>query len=158
MSVDDSRRSSAGEVDGEKDSIAGSHDGVSWTAVEEARVVRKVDWHLLPGLTLLYLLSFLDRANVGNARILGLLTDIGITDAADYNTSLALYFLCVASLCSDTSLTVQGLCVDRRLNLADVAQTCSSKCRLRRFSSASRQRCGCHYSPWPVRTVRRWHD
>ena len=114
MSVNESRRSSAGEeaaaVDGEKSSIAGSHDGISWTAEEEARVVRKIDWHLLPGLTLLYLLSFLDRANsalglecvadpaVGNAKLLGLLTEVGITDAADYNTSLALYFLRVTLL------------------------------------------------------------
>lgn len=136
MSVNQSRRSSAGEevaaVDGEKNSIAGSHDGISWTAEEEARVVRKIDWHLLPGLTLLYLLSFLDRANsalglecvadpaVGNAKLLGLLTDIGITDAADYNTSLALYFLRVTPL-ESLSLTVQGLCGHCLLNTAETS-------------------------------------
>lgn len=52
-----------------------------------------VDWYLLPGLTFLYLLSFLDRANISNAKLLGMLHDIGITEASDYNTALALYFI-----------------------------------------------------------------
>ncbi|POY73511.1 hypothetical protein BMF94_3448 [Rhodotorula taiwanensis] len=65
-----------------------------YTAEEEQRVLRKVDWALLPGLTLLYLLSFLDRSNIGNAKLLGLMKDIGLAqNPAAYNTSLALYFL-----------------------------------------------------------------
>ncbi|KAH7337182.1 major facilitator superfamily domain-containing protein [Rhizoctonia solani] len=50
--------------------------------------MRKVDWHLLPILTILYLLSFLDRANIGNAKLVG----IGVK-GANYNTALALYFV-----------------------------------------------------------------
>ncbi|ORY76509.1 major facilitator superfamily domain-containing protein [Leucosporidium creatinivorum] len=78
-------------------SAASSFDGegkaLQFSAEEERAVVRKIDWALLPGLTLLYLLSFLDRSNVGNAKLYGMLTDIGVTDASVYNTSLALYFI-----------------------------------------------------------------
>ncbi|KAJ1303150.1 hypothetical protein OPQ81_011351 [Rhizoctonia solani] len=59
---------------------------------EDRALMRKVDWHLLPILTSLYLLSFLDRANIGNAKLDGLTTDIGV-NGANYNTALALYFV-----------------------------------------------------------------
>jgi len=32
-------------------------------AIDEKKLLRKLDWHLIPGLTLLFLLSFLDRSN-----------------------------------------------------------------------------------------------
>ncbi|TFK64617.1 MFS general substrate transporter [Pluteus cervinus] len=59
---------------------------------EDRKLLWKIDLHLLPILTLLYLLSFLDRTNIGNARILGLATDLHLAPDA-YNTSLALYFV-----------------------------------------------------------------
>ncbi|KAJ7212094.1 major facilitator superfamily domain-containing protein [Mycena pura] len=59
---------------------------------EDRALVRKVDLRLIPILTLLYLLSFLDRTNVGNAKILGLTTDLHVA-APQYNTALALYFV-----------------------------------------------------------------
>ncbi|KAK7753813.1 hypothetical protein SLS62_004179 [Diatrype stigma] len=40
------------------------------------RLLRKVDWTLVPFLALLYLLSFLDRTNIGNARLAGLEEDL----------------------------------------------------------------------------------
>jgi hypothetical protein len=40
--------------------------------VAEKKLVRKLDWKLIPWLCLLYLISFLDRTNIGNAAILGL--------------------------------------------------------------------------------------
>ncbi|PPQ65394.1 hypothetical protein CVT26_000019 [Gymnopilus dilepis] len=52
---------------------------------EDRALVRKIDFRLIPILTLLYLLSFLDR-------ILGLATDLHVS-APGYNTSLALYFV-----------------------------------------------------------------
>lgn len=44
--------------------------------INEKALLRKLDYRLLPPLTLLYLLSFLDRSNVGNARLEGMTTDI----------------------------------------------------------------------------------
>ncbi|KAG0694533.1 major facilitator superfamily domain-containing protein [Suillus ampliporus] len=61
-------------------------------SAEDRRILRKVDRRLLPIFTLLYLLSFLDRSNIGNAKIDGMTTDLGIS-AASYNTALAIYFV-----------------------------------------------------------------
>lgn len=36
-----------------------------FTPDEENKLYRKLDWHLMPILTLLYLLSFMDRGNIG---------------------------------------------------------------------------------------------
>ncbi|KAG1772285.1 major facilitator superfamily domain-containing protein [Suillus occidentalis] len=61
-------------------------------SVEDHRLLRKVDRRLLPVFTLLYLLSFLDRSNIGNAKIDGMTTDLGVSPAS-YNTALAIYFV-----------------------------------------------------------------
>ena len=42
-------------------------------------------------MALLFLCSFLDRTNVGNAKIIGLTTDIGITNL-QYNQGLAVFY------------------------------------------------------------------
>jgi hypothetical protein len=44
--------------------------------INEKALLRKLDYRLLPPLTILYLLSFLDRSNVGNARLEGMTDDI----------------------------------------------------------------------------------
>lgn len=59
--------------------------------INEKALIRKLDYKLLPTLTFLYLLSFLDRSNVGNARIEGLATDLDIT-GNQYLTSLTLFW------------------------------------------------------------------
>ncbi|CAL1713318.1 unnamed protein product [Somion occarium] len=46
----------------------------------EKRAVRKLDCTVLPLMTMFYLLSFLDRANIGNARVAGLQADLHLTD------------------------------------------------------------------------------
>lgn len=42
-------------------------------------LTRKFDAHLVPWLFGLWLLAFIDRSNIGNARIDGLSTDLGLT-------------------------------------------------------------------------------
>ncbi|KAK4038879.1 major facilitator superfamily domain-containing protein [Parachaetomium inaequale] len=61
-------------------------------AVDEKALLRKIDWRLLPAVGILYLLSFLDRSNVGNARIEGLADDLHMT-GNQYLTGLTLYFI-----------------------------------------------------------------
>ena len=39
---------------------------------EEARVRLKIDFYVLPTVFLIYLFAFIDRANIGNARLAGL--------------------------------------------------------------------------------------
>lgn len=47
--------------------------------IDEAAVLRKMDIRLIPMLSILYLLAFLDRGNIGNAKIEGLLEDLNMT-------------------------------------------------------------------------------
>ncbi|KAF8252812.1 MFS general substrate transporter [Wilcoxina mikolae CBS 423.85] len=55
-------------------------------------LVRKLDFKLIPWLCLLYLVSFLDRTNIGNAKIEGLIDDLGMT-AGQYNACLTIFFV-----------------------------------------------------------------
>lgn len=48
--------------------------------IDEKKVLRKMDLRLIPMLALLYLLSFLDRGNIGNAKIEGLVPDLNMTE------------------------------------------------------------------------------
>ncbi|USW51938.1 Putative major facilitator superfamily, MFS transporter superfamily [Septoria linicola] len=45
---------------------------------KQRKLVRKIDWHVLPLVMLLYLNSFIDRVNIGNARLYGLERDLGM--------------------------------------------------------------------------------
>ncbi|KAH8167521.1 hypothetical protein CIB48_g687 [Xylaria polymorpha] len=49
-----------------------------WTVEEETIVRRKLDRQLVPMITILYLLCFLDRINIGNARIQGMTEDLNL--------------------------------------------------------------------------------
>lgn len=49
------------------------------TPEEEAAVIRKLDYRLIPLVFFLYMLSVLDRSNLGNARLAGLEEDIDLT-------------------------------------------------------------------------------
>ncbi|KAI9702655.1 MAG: hypothetical protein M1820_006161 [Bogoriella megaspora] len=62
------------------------------SSIKEGALLRKLDFKLLPALGVLYLLSFLDRSNVANARLDGLTTDLKMT-GNQYLTSLTLYFI-----------------------------------------------------------------
>jgi hypothetical protein len=43
-------------------SSTAGYGGIGWSYQEEQYLVRKFDWRILPGLSCLYLLCFLDRA------------------------------------------------------------------------------------------------
>ena len=58
-------------------------------------LVWKVDKWLIPWLSLLYLLSFLDRTNIGNARLAGMEDDLNMS-GRDYNLSLTIFFVSYA--------------------------------------------------------------
>lgn len=62
------------------------------SSISESRLLRKLDFHLLPGVCILYLLSFLDRSNVANAKLEGLTEDLRMTDN-QYLTGLTLFFV-----------------------------------------------------------------
>lgn len=64
-----------------------------FTAKETKKLLRKTDRALLPFLALLYLLSFLDRTNIGNAKLAGLVEDLNMTGEYDYNVGTACWDL-----------------------------------------------------------------
>lgn len=42
---------------------------IDTSEVDEKKLMQKIDWHVIPWLGVLYLLSFLDRGNVANAKV-----------------------------------------------------------------------------------------
>jgi MFS family permease len=54
-----------------------------------------MDLWLIPWLSLLYLLSFLDRTNIGNARVADMEKHIGM-GGRDYNDALTIFFVSYA--------------------------------------------------------------
>ncbi|KIX04321.1 uncharacterized protein Z518_05188 [Rhinocladiella mackenziei CBS 650.93] len=63
-----------------------------YTNEEEEAVVRKLDRKLVTFLGFLYMLSFLDRSNIGNARIAGLEKDLSLS-SAQYDWLLTAFYI-----------------------------------------------------------------
>jgi MFS family permease len=58
----------------------------------EAKLMRKIDLRVIPFLCILYLLAFLDRVNIANARSFGLVADLNL-EPLQYNTALTMFFI-----------------------------------------------------------------
>ncbi len=67
-----------------------------------------MDVRLIPMLALLYLLSFLDRGNIGNAKIEGLQEDLGMTPD-QYNWCLTAFFFTYAAFEVPSNLLLKKL-------------------------------------------------
>lgn len=52
----------------------------------------KIDFRVVPFLCVMYLLAFLDRVNIANAKSFGLATDLNLT-GVEYNTALTMFFI-----------------------------------------------------------------
>ncbi|KAK3646259.1 hypothetical protein LTR56_008610 [Elasticomyces elasticus] len=91
--------SDADHIDAErKPSIGLNEDSLpNYNDAETKRILRKVDLRLLPVLALLYVLAFLDRSNIGNARVAGMNTELGLT-STQYNIALTVFFFPYAIL------------------------------------------------------------
>ena len=66
-------------MDEKKTAVDPEFAGTDTSGVDPKKVLMKMDLHLIPMLALLYLLSFLDRGNIGNARIEGLVETLNMT-------------------------------------------------------------------------------
>ncbi|SPO02522.1 related to nicotinamide mononucleotide permease [Cephalotrichum gorgonifer] len=60
--------------------------------IEAKRVIRKIDLRLIPLLMFLYTLTFLDRVNIGNARLWNLERDLGMS-GYDYNIVVLVFYI-----------------------------------------------------------------
>ncbi|KAF1817397.1 MFS general substrate transporter [Eremomyces bilateralis CBS 781.70] len=58
---------------------------------EERKVLKRLDWRLVAFMALLYMMSFLDRSNIGNARIAGLESDLQLT-SSQYDWLLTAFY------------------------------------------------------------------
>ncbi|KAK3686212.1 putative nicotinamide mononucleotide transmembrane transporter protein [Podospora appendiculata] len=68
-------------------------EAAAWDEPATKRLLRKIDRMLIPFLSLLYLLSFLDRTNIGNARLDTLEADLHLDKLKiQYNDALAIFF------------------------------------------------------------------
>ncbi|KAI0707686.1 major facilitator superfamily domain-containing protein, partial [Earliella scabrosa] len=67
-------------------------EGLSNPAIDEARLIRKIDFRVLPVLCVVYLLAFLDRVNISNAVLFGMREDLGLR-GNQFNTALVVFFV-----------------------------------------------------------------
>lgn len=94
--------------------------GNEYSSTEEQRVVDsfdakrikklrwKIDLHLVPACSLLYLLCFLDRGNIGNAKIAGMNADLGLT-AHEYSVILTVFFATYCTVEAPTNILLKIL-------------------------------------------------
>jgi MFS family permease len=73
-------------------SLSSSTEVVCPPHTTERRITTKIDLHIIPFVIVLYLMAFLDRVNIANARAFGLEKDLGMT-GVQYNTALTIFFV-----------------------------------------------------------------
>ncbi|KAI1134115.1 MFS general substrate transporter [Hypoxylon sp. FL0543] len=86
----DRQEDTAGSYD--EKTLGLEHDGLYIDPVVEKRVRRKIDRVLVPLVMGLYLVSFLDRSNIGNAETAGMSEDLGFDDP-HYQWLLTIFYI-----------------------------------------------------------------
>ncbi|EEB91523.1 hypothetical protein MPER_10100 [Moniliophthora perniciosa FA553] len=69
-----------------------SKDAAQFDPSAEARLRTKIDFYVIPSVSLLYLFCFIDRANIGNARLAGFERDLKL-EGYDYNIVLTIFYI-----------------------------------------------------------------
>ncbi|KAH0432974.1 vitamin H transporter [Colletotrichum camelliae] len=80
------------EMGNQPEHIETSGQTITWTEEEEKALVKKIDLFLMPTIWLMYLLSYMDRTNIGNAKIAGMADDIGLS-SSQYSIVLVVFFI-----------------------------------------------------------------
>lgn len=91
-----SLKGSATDVEGEIDVQTARNDQVDDILADEKavqRLVRKVDWRLLPCLALTYSFALIDRINLPNARIAGMDEDLELSVGDRYSLITMIFFV-----------------------------------------------------------------
>ncbi|KAI0433791.1 MFS transporter [Xylaria sp. FL1042] len=79
----------------ERGFVVTDHHGESlvlFDPVAERKLRNKLDYMIVPTVSILYLFCFIDRANIGNARLAGFEKDLGLV-GYDYNTVLSIFYI-----------------------------------------------------------------
>ncbi|KAB2104735.1 hypothetical protein AG0111_0g6499 [Alternaria gaisen] len=102
--VSSSQISSPSDLDEYPDPDAGKSD--EERARLDKALVWKMDKWLIPWLSLLYLLSFLDRTNIGNARVANMEPALKM-GGRDYNVALTIFFISYAGFEPLTNIAIK---------------------------------------------------
>ncbi|KAL4958140.1 histidine phosphatase superfamily [Aspergillus filifer] len=99
--------------------MGSSSDISTIDAKAEQKLIRKMDYYILPFVVLLYLFSFLDRVNIGNARLYGLEEDLGL-EGDQYQVAVSILFVtyCVSTVYSSRTAACTGLWGTYRMSRA----------------------------------------
>lgn len=89
-------------------------------AEDYSRVLRKIDWHLLPLMLLLYFVQFADKTSLGSASILGIKTDNDLTQDR-FNLCSSLFYLTYLAFEYPCSLLLQRFKTGKVLTAAAVS-------------------------------------
>lgn len=65
---------------------------VAFDPIAEKKLVRKIDLFVVPTVAMIYLWCFIDRANIGNAKIAGMEKDLGLK-GYQYNILLTAFYV-----------------------------------------------------------------
>lgn len=68
-----------------------------WKEYHSKLLLRRLDFRLLPLIVLMYLLNFLDRSNLAQARLGTLEEDLGM-DGTDFNLATSIFFVVCLTL------------------------------------------------------------
>ncbi|KAF9886417.1 hypothetical protein FE257_011449 [Aspergillus nanangensis] len=123
MTVENEKQSAANVEHTLSSADKEAHDGTSAPQITpemENKILRKMDIHLIPMLALLYLLAFLDRGNIGNAKIEGLLDDLHMT-GQQYSWALTVFFFPYAAFELPSNLLLKKLRPSRWLPIIMLA-------------------------------------
>ncbi|KAL4995567.1 histidine phosphatase superfamily [Aspergillus recurvatus] len=85
-----------------------------WAIDEKAekKLIRKMDMYILPFVILLYLFSFLDRVNIGNARLYGMEEDLGLV-GNQYQVAVSILFVTYCLFEVPSNLVIKKLTPSR---------------------------------------------
>ncbi|KAL4937238.1 hypothetical protein BDV06DRAFT_216033 [Aspergillus oleicola] len=81
-------------------------------AKAEKKLIRKMDFYIIPFVVLLYLFSFLDRVNIGNARLYGLEEDLGLV-GDQYQVAVSILFVTYCLFEVPSNLVIKKLTPSR---------------------------------------------
>ena len=101
----------------------------AWRKQREKQLLRKIDAHLLPFLILMYLLNFLDRSNLAQARQGTLERDLGMS-GTDFNLATSIFFVAYLLMQLPSNLLITrvrpSIYLGAAMTLWGVVSTCNA--------------------------------
>ncbi|KAH7078107.1 major facilitator superfamily protein [Paraphoma chrysanthemicola] len=85
-------KSSTEIIENEKELAQHNVQSGAYDSTTERKLRLKIDLYVVPTVALLYLMCFIDRANIGNARLAGFEKDLKLK-GYDYNTVLSIFYI-----------------------------------------------------------------